>query len=142
MRSFVTGLVLLAVWTLTGCSTSKTAPTALYGPAWQLEYLSGPRIAFEKLFPEKKPFIAFIEADNLVQGNSGCNGYSAPYTLNGNAVSFGEPGPSTLMYCGEGENFFRNTMAKVNAWTIDDDGKLHLMIDGVTMMRFTPSDTE
>lgn len=33
--------------------------TALSGNNWELEYLSGPRIAFNGLYPDKKPTITF-----------------------------------------------------------------------------------
>ena len=103
---------------------------------WELDYLSGPRIAFEGLFPDKKPQIKFNQTTRKVEGNSGCNGYAAKYTLDGNNISFGEPDPTTMMYCGEGERFFLNTMGKINNYAIDEDGKLNLMIDDVSMMRF------
>jgi len=41
-----------------------------------------------------------------------------------------------MMYCGEGEKFFVNTIKKVNRYKIDADGKLNLMMDDVPMMRF------
>lgn len=121
----------------TACRTSKiTTEVNLYGPTWELEYLSGPRIAFEALFKDKKPQLVFDKTSLRVEGNDGCNGYSAPFTLNGSEISFGEPGPTTMMYCGEGEQFFLNTIEKINTYKIEDDGKLHLLIDDVTMMRF------
>ncbi len=107
-----------------------------YGQDWELEYLSGPRIAFDALFPDKKPQISFEQGSGDVFGNSGCNGYRAPYELKGQEIRFGEPGPSTLMYCGEGENHFRAIIAKVDSWHVTDEGKLELLIDGVPMMRF------
>lgn len=120
-----------------GCNSSRQAAAdALYGPDWELEYLSGPRIAFEALFPDRKPVISFERETSKVIGNSGCNGYTAPFELSGNSVKFGEPGPSTLMYCGEGENFFRNTMQKIDGWSVDAEGKLNLLIGEVPMMRF------
>ncbi len=129
-------LLFLAVATL-GCQSSRTASAdALYGPDWELEYLSGPRIAFEALFPDKKPLITFEQSTGQVVGNSGCNGYSAPFELDGSSIRFGEEGPSTLMYCGEGENFFRSTMQKIDGWNIDEQGRLNLLIGEVPMMRF------
>lgn len=120
-----------------GCHSSRQASAdALYGPDWELEYLSGPRIAFEALFPDKKPVITFEQSTGQVAGNSGCNGYRAPFELNGSSVRFGEEGPSTLMYCGEGENFFRATMVKIDGWNIDEQGRLNLLIGEVPMMRF------
>ncbi len=125
---------------ITACSTTKnSANNDLFGSSWELEYLSGPRIAFNGLFPNKKPKISFDKSTQKVQGNNGCNGYSADYTLNGNDISFGEPGPTTMMFCGEGESFFLNTIKKVNKFSFDTDGKLNLLINDVPMMRFVKS---
>lgn len=120
-----------------GCGSARQgASGALYGPEWELEYLSGPRIAFEGLFPDKKPAITFQQTNGQVVGNSGCNGYSAPFEVNGSSIRFGEPGPSTLMYCGDGEEFFRNTLQKIDGWSVDSEGKLTLLLGDVPMMRF------
>ena len=120
-----------------GCGSSRQAPSpTLYGAQWELEYLSGPRIAFEALFPDRKPVIIFEADTGQVAGNSGCNGYTAPFEVDGPSIRFGEEGPSTLMYCGEGENFFRATMLKIDSWNIDEQGKLNLLIGEVPMMRF------
>ena len=135
-------ILLLCVLTLTivSCSsTKKTSNDALFNTTWELEYLSGPRIAFDGLFPDKKPKITFNKTTNTVEGNAGCNGYSSGYTINNTNISFGEPGPTTLMYCGDGESFFLNTLQKVNAYKVDGEGKLNLMIDDVPMMRFKKS---
>lgn len=119
------------------CSTTKDLPkNDLFNTIWELEFLSGPRIAFSGLFPNKKPVITFNESTKLVEGSDGCNGYSSGYTLNGSQLSFGEPGPSTMMYCGEGEQFFRKIIAKIDSYKIDENGKLNLLMDEVPMMRF------
>lgn len=135
---FVAFLVLLSA-----CGTSKdmSSKNSLYGTTWQLEYISGPRIAFDGQFPDKKPEITFNEATKEVTGNSSCNGYSAPYSFNGIAMdgtslSFGDPGPTTMMYCGEGEKQFLNMMNKINTYGFDADGKLLLKLNDVPMMRF------
>ncbi|MFH4964383.1 META domain-containing protein [Gaetbulibacter sp. M235] len=130
---FVSMLTLLFV---SCASTNNSNNKALFGNTWELDYLSGPRIAFEGLFPDKKPKITFNKTTNKVEGNNSCNGYSADYTLNGDEISFGEPGPTTMMFCGEGEKFFLNTIKKINKYKIDSDGKLNLMIGDVPMMRF------
>ncbi|WP_418511715.1 META domain-containing protein [Corallibacter sp.] len=127
----------LLVIAVISCNSSKSSSEdVLYNTQWELEHLSGPRIAFEGLFPDKKPQITFNKDTKKVTGNSGCNGYSASVTIDGNSISFGEPGPTTMMFCGEGENHFKNIIKKVNAYTIDEEGKLHLLLDDVTMMRF------
>ncbi|MCB0649499.1 MAG: META domain-containing protein [Saprospiraceae bacterium] len=134
-KIFFLGLILLV--SVLACNTTKNMPPAeLFGTQWELEYLSGPKIAFEGLYPDKKPVISFNKDAKKVEGNNSCNGYTAPYTINGKSISFGEPGPTTMMYCGEGEKFFLSTMEKVNQFSLDTDGKLNLMIGDVPMMRF------
>ena len=125
------------VVSLFSCSSSKiTTNTGLFDTSWELEYLSGPKIAFEGLYPDRKPKITFDSNTKRVTGTSGCNGYSADYNMNENQIAFGEPGPSTMMYCGEGETFFLNTIKKVNSYKIDEDGKLNLMMNDIIIMRF------
>lgn len=122
---------------LGSCMSMKNGSNkALYENTWELEYLSGPRIAFDGLYPDKKPTIAFNEATKKVEGNNSCNGYSAEYLMNGNQISFKDPGMTTMMFCGKGETFFLNTMKKVNSYKIDADGKLNLLTGDVPMMRF------
>ncbi|WP_431243003.1 META domain-containing protein [Flavobacterium sp. P21] len=124
---------------LTSCKASKDASSGgnLFGTTWELEYISGARIAFEGLYPNKKPEITFDQKETKVFGNNGCNGYSAPYTLKGNSLTFGEPGPSTLMFCdGGGEQQFLQQMKKITSYSIDKDGKLILNEGDVAMMRF------
>ena len=129
--------VLVLLLSLVSCASSKKlADTDIYDTTWELEYLSGPKIAFEGLFPDRKPNISFNSDTKRVEGTASCNGYRAEFTINGNKISFGEPGPTTMMYCGEGEKYFLNTIAKVNGYRIDGKGKLHLMLDDNTIMRF------
>ncbi len=125
---------------ISACSSLKDiADNKLFNTTWELEFFSGPRIAFSGLYPDKKPIITFNQTTNKAEGTDSCNGYTADYTLNETEISFGEPGPSTLMFCGQGEKIFRDAIRKVNKYKIDEDGKLNLMIDDVIMMRFRKS---
>lgn len=125
-----------AILILSACSSSKNSDKKILAEnTWQLEFITGPKITFEGLFPAKKPQLTFQEESKMVSGNDGCNGYSAPFTRQGKKISFGEPGPSTLMYCGEGEAIFRGTMKKIDAFKIEGE-KLVLLADGQAMMRF------
>lgn len=137
MKNQTTLLIALIALFIVSCATKKNVDNEkLYHTAWELEYISGPRIAFIGLYPDKKPEITFEKTTKKVTGNNSCNGYSAEYTLSGDSISFGEPGPATLMYCGEGESVFMNMMQKINKYSVDQDGKLNLMIDNVSVMRF------
>src|SRR5690606_23829219 len=130
-------LALVSSFLFISCGAGKDSSVVLFGSTWELEYISGTRIAFEGLFPDKKPQITFNPVSNEVFGNAGCNGYGSTYTLNGNTLIFGEPNPTTMMYCeGGGEAAFLQMIQKVTAYTIDADGKLNLLVDEVPMMRF------
>ncbi len=111
---------------------------AIYNITWELEYLSGPKIAFQELFPNQKPTITFDKTKHQITGNSGCNGYSVEFALKENKLTLGEPGPSTLMYCGDGEAFFLKAMQEINQYQFDSEGKLLLMKDEIPLMRFQP----
>ena len=127
---------------ISACSSVKNAKAtnSLGNAAWELEYISGSRIAFEGLYPNKKPKIKFNTTTNNVSGTSSCNGYSANYTSNGKTISFGEPGPTTMMFCeGGGEQAFLQMMKKIDNYSIDNNGKLNLNIGEVSMMRFKKS---
>lgn len=128
--------VFIILLCLGACMSTNSSAEKLYNTTWELEYISGPRIAFNGLYPDKKPKITFNKTTNNVEGNASCNGYRAEYILNGNKLSFGEPGPTTMMYCGEGEQTFLNTMKTVNAYSFDKDGNLVLMLNDVALMRF------
>ncbi len=133
-------ITILSLLIISCASTKNTSTTnkndKLFDATWELEYISGPRIAFKGLYPEKKPQIAFNKETKKAEGNNSCNGYSADYTITEDAITFGEPGPTTMMFCGEGEKVFLNMMKKVNKYSIDADGKLNLMLNEVPMMRF------
>lgn len=131
---FISAFVLLLC--LGACQSTKSSVDNLYNTTWELEYISGPRIAFHGLYPDKKPKITFNKTTNNVEGNASCNGYRAEYTLKGDTISFGEQGPTTMMYCGEGEQTFLSTIKKINKYSFDDEGKLVLMMDDIAMMRF------
>ncbi|MCF6131900.1 META domain-containing protein [Flavobacterium wongokense] len=126
-----------------GCSSQKTTDVKtsngsipFYDTTWELEYISGPRIAFEGLYPETKPYITFTEAENKFGGNNSCNVYSGAFTLKGNTIHFGDA-ITTMRWCeGDGEKAFMNMLGKVNKYAIDSYGKLLLLTDDIPMLRF------
>jgi heat shock protein HslJ len=138
---FILAMVVSAV--TTGCcskksSDAKTAAdkTAFYDTNWELEYISGPRIAFEGLYPETKPTIIFTAAEYQYGGNSSCNSYGGKFTLKDTSIHFGDA-IKTMRFCeGGGEETFLNMLGKINKYAIDSDGKLLLLKDDIPMMRF------
>ncbi|RYY54755.1 MAG: META domain-containing protein [Chitinophagaceae bacterium] len=106
---------------------------------WELNYITGPRIAFDGLYPGRKPTMNFLVKDKKVSGFAGCNTYSGPFTLDGFNVDFNGPITSTKMACeGQGETVFFNTLRKVTRYAIPDsssNNSLSLLMGDVEMMR-------
>lgn len=138
MKKYMLLLSVFIFSIINGCTASKTNEARdLYGSTWELEYISGPRIAFEGLFPENRPQITFLEIDKTIRGTTGCNGYGTTFTSNGDAIKIAQPTAMTMRYCeGGGETVFLQTMEKINKFSIDHEHKLNLMVDDVPMMRF------
>ncbi|MBZ4190974.1 META domain-containing protein [Niabella beijingensis] len=111
-----------------------TENNALNG-TWELNYISGPRIAFEGLYPRKRPTITFQLPQTSASGNSSCNNYNIAFTIDGNSIQFKDPA-STKMACeGTGEATFFNTLKTVNRFDVVD-GTLHFIMGDIAVMRF------
>ena len=104
---------------------------------WEMNYISGLRIAFEGLYPGKKPSISFDLATGEISGNTSCNAFSAPFKMDGMNIKFGD-GRSTLMACeGNGERTFLDMLKKVDGYSLSDDNKtINFLTGDVAVMRF------
>jgi heat shock protein HslJ len=127
--------------TLVSCNTTKTASktTSLEG-SWMLNYITGPRIAFDGLYPEKKPTIKFDLAANKIAGNNSCNQYFGALIVDGNKINFKDAKMGmTMMACqGNGDSVYMDTLNKIESYTITDNGKtLNFLLGDIVMMRFT-----
>lgn len=101
---------------------------------WELDYISGPRIAFEGLYPAKKPVITFNLPDTIATGNSSCNNFRSAVTINGNNIKFGMPA-STRMACpGAGESTFFKTLESINKFSVSGN-TLNLIRGDIAVMR-------
>lgn len=125
---------------IVSCSTAMSADqNKLYNTGWELEYITGPRITFEGLYPDTKPTIRFTPGSMMITGNSGCNVYNPTFTMEGKMVSFKQPETSTMAFCGDGEVVFRTAMQKVDNYKIESDGKLAFLMGDIVVMRFKPA---
>lgn len=137
MKRYFTAIFALSLLIVASCATLKKSSTSnLQNTLWELEYLSGSDQDLKTLFPVKHPSITLHESSKKAEGTDGCNGYISDFTVSENSISFGEPGPATLMYCGEGEGLFRKAMKKTNKYALDASGKLVFMTDDMPLMRF------
>lgn len=108
--------------------------TSLEG-TWELDYISGPRIAFSGLYPTNKPTITFDTTTSKVSGNSSCNNYNGSVTLDGAKIKF-SPLAATKMACeGAGESTYFTTLDKITSYSIHENTLTFIMGD-IAMMRF------
>lgn len=131
------GVVLIscnATKTQKGSSVSKLEGT------WELDYITGPRIAFDGLYPNRKPTINFNVKENQVSGNNSCNTFTGKLNVTGNKIDFTQPMAETKMMCmnsQQGEQVFMSTLPKITSYDVTDDGKTLNFISGdIAMMRF------
>lgn len=111
----------------------NTTRHALNG-SWQVDYISGIRIAFDGLYPDKKPEIHFNLPETKATGHSSCNSFSTNFHLDGSNIRFEYPA-STRMFCpGEGESTFFSILKKINKFSISDN-VLNLNMDDITLIR-------
>jgi heat shock protein HslJ len=133
---FIIGCLFTACDSTKKTTAGMTDPSKLAG-TWELNYITGPRIAFDGLYPNKKPTISFDVANKRVSGNSSCNSFNGKLNVDGNKINFTEPMAMTQMMCpGEGENVFVSTLKKVNAWSVSNDTVLNLIMGDIAVMRF------
>jgi heat shock protein HslJ len=135
-------LIMLAIITLSSCNALKNTVEASsdlskLGGTWELNYISGPRIAFNGLYPGKKPQLLFNLADKRVSGNSSCNSFSGKLLADDTSINFNEPMVATKMACpGEGEAVFFEMLKKVNKYAVTGDTTLNFMMGDIAIMRF------
>jgi heat shock protein HslJ len=127
---------------LISCNTPKNSVSgknisSLSG-SWQLNYITGPRIDFDALYPDKKPVITFETTKKKVNGNTSCNSFSGVFTVDENKLKFADNFAMTKMACdGEGETVFLQILKKINRFDITGGHILTLMMDDVALMRFS-----
>lgn len=118
-------------------SIGTSAPGQLDG-TWELNYITGPRIAFEGLYPKKKPFLTIETAKSHTNGNSGCNNFMGPIFIHDDSLRFGNMA-STMMACAEGqlgENVFLKTLPMVKTYRLAGDTLWLRGTLNVDVMRF------
>ena len=112
--------------------------TAVLNGTWELNYITGPRIAFNGLYPEKKPTITFDVTAGKISGNTSCNSFNGKLNVDGNKINFNDPMAMTRMFCqGQGETTFLETLKKINSWSVTDGNTLNLLTGDIAMMRFS-----
>lgn len=133
--------------TLVSCDTIKnttstanlsTEVAALNG-SWELNYISGPKVAFEKLYPQKKPTMLIDVEKKSVSGNSGCNTYTGTLVAAEGIINFNQAFAVTKMMCAEsalGETTYFEILKKVTKFSVADGNTLQLFAGNLLLMKF------
>lgn len=111
----------------------STANNELNG-TWEVDYVSGSRIAFDGLYPNKKPIITFNTADNKLTGNSSCNNFNTTFKIDGNLIKFNNPTATEMACSGEGEAVFFKALKTVNKYDVNEN-TLNLIMGDIAIMR-------
>lgn len=95
---------------------------AMLSGSWELRYLSGPRIAFDGLYPDRRPIMKLDTERLAVNGFTSCNSFSGNFTMSGKVLQFGQQFGMTRMACpGMGESIFLETLKLIDRWALSDD---------------------
>jgi len=148
MKNTVILTVIVFIVAIASCSNSKHTTTSSSGTTaitdenklngnWQLTSIIDAKIAFDVLFPNKKPTLVFKLPSANISGNGGCNGYGGEVKIEGSNINFSKI-MHTMMACDgiNGENQFFKTLESATAYRVDADTNLILLKAGVSVMQF------
>ena len=113
----------------------KENKTTELNGTWELNYISGAKIAFDGLFPNKKPSITFNLPETGITGNGGCNNFRAPFSIDGNAIKFKDPVATRMACPGNGEASFFKSLKTITSYSVNEQ-TLTLIMGDIALMRF------
>jgi heat shock protein HslJ len=121
-----------------GNTPNKSKGIMQLNGTWELNSLAGSTTGFDELYPGKKPKLVVDVNTKKVSGNTGCNSFSGPVTLDDTKLIFDQPMVLTKMFCpGDGETAFLEALKKVNTWSVTDGTKLSLLNADVGVLNLT-----
>jgi heat shock protein HslJ len=140
----------LIACTFTSCAPTKTPAIgttttdnniSLLEGTWELNYITGPRIAFDGLYPDKKPTLIIDLTNKKISGTTGCNSYSGPLVAGNGDINFNQPIAVTRMACSGngmlGETTYLELLKKIKQYSVTDGKTLNLIAGDIALMRFT-----
>jgi heat shock protein HslJ len=135
-------LTLLCLAAVLGAGCTVTNPQ-LAGSSWRLASYSNATGVYSAVISGTNVTATF-GTDKQMTGSSGCNQYSAGWSVNGNAITITQPGV-TLMYCAEPagvmdqEQAYLADIQMAKTWAISSDGITLTMKDasGKVILSYT-----
>lgn len=135
-------LAIVMTSTFVACTTLKPGTIGNGGLSelagtWELSYISGPRIAFNGLYPATRPTITFDVTGKKLSGNTSCNSFSGALIADDTTINLTQPLAMTKMACpGEGEATFLEMLKKASTYYVSDS-TLNFMMGDIAIMRFS-----
>lgn len=108
---------------IAGGGGGPVADTALSGVRWMLAAVGG--TSARPAEPQRSAYLELVPAEGRASGNTTCNRFSGPYTLEGSSLSFG-PLISTRMACVDSllnaqEAAFLGALQETAGWRMEGD---------------------
>lgn len=99
-------------------------PSQLTDVTWVLTHLGGSRV--HEVPGDAQPYLRFVSGDGRLEGYGSCNGFSAPYSQDGNSVRLAGPAVSTKRACldpalNDQEQRFLGSLEDLTRYSIDGD---------------------
>lgn len=137
MKKHILICLFMGTMLMIGCkSYQSSSTTADLSGTWNLKYITGPRIAFDGLYPDKKPHIVFDLSENRISGNTSCNSFTGEVAIDGNKINIDKVA-QTMMACeGIGEQTFTKALSAITSYKVENN-ILSLYAGDIEMMRFS-----
>ena len=140
LTAIIACLFLVSCGTTNNTTTPASNDVSLLAGTWELTYITGPRIAFDGLYPDKKPTIIFDLVNKRFSGTTSCNSYTGALVAENSTISFKEPIAMTKMMCASGilgETTYIEMLKKINKFSVTDGNTLNFIAGDIALMRFT-----
>lgn len=126
---------------LAGCASAASRPDrGVTNTYWRLTELGGAPVQVAE--KQREPHMILQLEANRLAGSGGCNRMMGSYTLEGEAISFGQVA-SSMMACEDGmeqeQSFFRALNA-ARRWSVKGDDLALLDESGTVLARFVAVD--
>jgi heat shock protein HslJ len=122
-----------------GCNSG--AASGLTGKTWQLTAITEKVPAFQGVIPaeDQAKYTITFATDGTFAAHADCNSVAGTYTTSGSKMTI-TPGPSTLVYCGDGSfgDLFVHGLSKAESYAIAND-QLTITLSDEGTLTFSPA---
>ncbi len=119
------------------CSSSGGSGGGLTGKTWQLTAITEKTPAFQGVVPaaDQSKYTIVFNSDSTFNATADCNVVGGSYATSGSSSITITPGPSTLVFCGEGSlgDLYTHALSTATSYAIANDTLTLTLKDGGTL---------